>query len=228
MSDYTILRAADAPDYTGGGPEPVPRLRPPDRAPAGRLNIRDIAPGDLSRPAGADPAGGHSHKHHRGALPADRGRAQDQGRDDVVTLGPRDAVLIQRRTSKRAARNVGDEEGRARHGVDTRSRTRWPSPTCTRGSGQGRKISLVAQGTNRVGAMRPAASCFRGRTSGRLLLERLVAEGVRYGRDFALVRINVPLGSAEAVSTVLSGLPARRQRGRPLGGRRAARAAAGD
>jgi hypothetical protein len=32
---------------------------------------------------------------------------------------------------------------------------------------------------------------------GRLLLERLVAEGVRYGRDFALVRIVVPLGSAD-------------------------------
>jgi hypothetical protein len=32
---------------------------------------------------------------------------------------------------------------------------------------------------------------------GRLLLGRLVAEGVRYGRDFALVRIVVPLGMAE-------------------------------
>jgi hypothetical protein len=32
---------------------------------------------------------------------------------------------------------------------------------------------------------------------GRLLLGRLVAEGVRYGRDFALVRISVPLGTAE-------------------------------
>jgi Diguanylate cyclase, GGDEF domain len=32
---------------------------------------------------------------------------------------------------------------------------------------------------------------------GRLLLDRLVAEGVRYGRDFALVRICAPLGSVE-------------------------------
>jgi hypothetical protein len=39
---------------------------------------------------------------------------------------------------------------------------------------------------------------------GRLLLERLVAEGVRYGRDFALVRISVPLGSAETLAPVLS------------------------
>jgi hypothetical protein len=35
---------------------------------------------------------------------------------------------------------------------------------------------------------------------GRLLLDRLVAEGVRYGRDFALVRICVPLGTAEELA----------------------------
>jgi hypothetical protein len=35
---------------------------------------------------------------------------------------------------------------------------------------------------------------------GRLLLDRLVAEGVRYGRDFALVRIAVPLGTAEELA----------------------------
>jgi hypothetical protein len=35
---------------------------------------------------------------------------------------------------------------------------------------------------------------------GRLLLDRLVAEGVRYGRDFALVRIAVPLGSVDELA----------------------------
>jgi hypothetical protein len=39
---------------------------------------------------------------------------------------------------------------------------------------------------------------------GRLLLDRLIAEGVRYGRDFALVRISVPMGSAEAVAPRLA------------------------
>ena len=39
---------------------------------------------------------------------------------------------------------------------------------------------------------------------GRLLLDRLVAEGVRYGRDFALVRIAVPLGTAESVAPQLA------------------------
>ncbi len=38
---------------------------------------------------------------------------------------------------------------------------------------------------------------------GRLLLDRLVAEGVRYGRDFALVRIVVPLGTAEGLAPLL-------------------------
>jgi hypothetical protein len=41
---------------------------------------------------------------------------------------------------------------------------------------------------------------------GRLLLDRLVAEGVRYGRDFALVRIIVPLGTAEGVAPILDGI----------------------
>ena len=35
---------------------------------------------------------------------------------------------------------------------------------------------------------------------GRLLLEQLVAEGVRYGRDFSLVRITVPLGTVEKLA----------------------------
>jgi len=39
---------------------------------------------------------------------------------------------------------------------------------------------------------------------GRLLLDRLVAEGVRYGRDFALVRISVPLGSADELAPPLA------------------------
>jgi hypothetical protein len=39
---------------------------------------------------------------------------------------------------------------------------------------------------------------------GRLLLDRLIAEGVRYGRDFALVRISVPMGAADAVAPLLA------------------------
>jgi hypothetical protein len=39
---------------------------------------------------------------------------------------------------------------------------------------------------------------------GRLLLDRLVAEGVRYGRDFALVRIMAPMGSVETLAPKLA------------------------
>ena len=39
---------------------------------------------------------------------------------------------------------------------------------------------------------------------GRLLLDRLVAEGVRYGRDFALLRIVVPVGTAEGIAPLLA------------------------
>ena len=39
---------------------------------------------------------------------------------------------------------------------------------------------------------------------GRLLLDRLVAEGVRYGRDFALVRITVPLGTVDGLAPQLA------------------------
>jgi hypothetical protein len=40
---------------------------------------------------------------------------------------------------------------------------------------------------------------------GRLLLDRLIAEGVRYGRDFALVRISVPLGMLDELAPLFSG-----------------------
>ena len=39
---------------------------------------------------------------------------------------------------------------------------------------------------------------------GRLLLDRLVAEGVRYGRDFAVVRIVAPMGTVEELAPQLA------------------------
>jgi hypothetical protein len=40
---------------------------------------------------------------------------------------------------------------------------------------------------------------------GRLMLERLVAEGVRYGRDFGLVRIALPMGTADDFAAQFDG-----------------------
>ena len=39
---------------------------------------------------------------------------------------------------------------------------------------------------------------------GRLLLDRLVAEGVRYGRDFSVVRVLAPLGTVEELAPRLA------------------------
>jgi Diguanylate cyclase, GGDEF domain len=41
---------------------------------------------------------------------------------------------------------------------------------------------------------------------GRLLLDRLVAEGVRYGRDFAVVRVLAPLGTLDELAPQLAGV----------------------
>jgi hypothetical protein len=43
-----------------------------------------------------------------------------------------------------------------------------------------------------------------GREIGRFLLDRLVAEGVRYGHDFSIVRIAVPDGAPEPVARQLA------------------------
>ena len=40
---------------------------------------------------------------------------------------------------------------------------------------------------------------------GRLMLDRLIAEGVRYGRDFAMVRISVPMGAIDELAPLFSG-----------------------
>lgn len=39
---------------------------------------------------------------------------------------------------------------------------------------------------------------------GRLLLSRLVAEGMRYGRDFAIVRVELPDGATDPVARQLA------------------------
>jgi cobalamin biosynthesis protein CbiG len=55
-----------------------------------------------------------------------------------------------------------------------------------------------------VGIVQSRRFVLPGPDVGRLLLDRLVAEGVRYGRDFALVRIIAPLGSVEEVAPRLA------------------------
>ena len=64
----------------------------------------------------------------------------------------------------------------------------------------------IAPVASHVVSGRAAAFVLPGPDVGRLLLDRLVAEGVRYGRDFALVRIVVPLGTAEGIAPLLDAI----------------------
>jgi hypothetical protein len=50
----------------------------------------------------------------------------------------------------------------------------------------------------------PSHAEIPGQEAGRWLLDRLIAEGVRYGHDFAIVRIVVPGGATEPVARQLA------------------------
>ena len=63
MSDYTILRADEAPDFTGGKvPSPFLGYGRPLGSEQLALNVRVLAPGATHVPPGGDPSGGHHHK----------------------------------------------------------------------------------------------------------------------------------------------------------------------
>ncbi len=52
----------------------------------------------------------------------------------------------------------------------------------------------------------PAPFVLPGPDVGRLLLDRLVAEGVRYGRDFAIVRVTAPAAAVTDLAPRLAGV----------------------
>ena len=81
MSDYTIMRAGDAPDYTGGKvPSPFLGYARPMGAEQIAFNVRVIAPGALARPAGVRSRGRAQPQHDRGDLLRHRRRARGQAR----------------------------------------------------------------------------------------------------------------------------------------------------
>ena len=109
MSDYQIMRASDAPDYTGGGPSPFLGYGRPMGAEQIALNVRVLAPGACHVPPGEDPAWGHSHNTIEEIYFVIDGEIKVKVAEDVFTLGPRDAVLIGRGTP-RAVRNDSGAE----------------------------------------------------------------------------------------------------------------------
>ena len=104
MSDYTLLRAADAPDFTGDAPGACYGYARTLGSQQLGVNVRVLEPGMAHVPPGEDPTAGHSHRTIEELYFCLEGEITVKLGDDVLTLGPRDAVLIPPETP-RAVRN---------------------------------------------------------------------------------------------------------------------------
>ena len=109
MSDYTVLRAADAPDYTGEHPGAFLGYARPMASEQLAVNVRVLEPGMTHVPPGGDPTRGHSHRTIEEIYFVLDGELTIKLGDDVLKLGPRDAVLIPAGTP-RSTRNDSDSE----------------------------------------------------------------------------------------------------------------------
>jgi mannose-6-phosphate isomerase-like protein (cupin superfamily) len=103
------MRAADAPDYTGEAPGAfLGYARPMGSAQLG-LNVRVLAPHTEHKPPGGPAGFGHSHRTIEEVYFVLEGEVAVKLGDEVLTLGPRDALLIPPDTP-RAVRNDSDAE----------------------------------------------------------------------------------------------------------------------
>jgi uncharacterized cupin superfamily protein len=109
MSDYTIMRAADAPDFTGDAPGAFLGYGRPMGAQQIAFNVRVLAPHTVNVPPGEDPSRGHSHRTIEEIYFVLEGEVRIKLGDAVETLGPRDAVLVPPGTP-RQFRNDGDAD----------------------------------------------------------------------------------------------------------------------
>jgi uncharacterized cupin superfamily protein len=109
VSDYTIVRAAEAPDFTGDAPGAFLGYSRPLGTEQLAFNVRVLAPRTAHVPPGEDPAWGHSHLSIEEIYFVLEGEIAIKLGDDVATLGARDAVRIAAETP-RAVRNDSDQE----------------------------------------------------------------------------------------------------------------------
>lgn len=110
MSDYTILRAADAPDFSGDdSPGAFIGYAGPMNAQQLAVNLRILEPGQAHVPPGVDPATGHSHIGIEEIYLVLDGQVSFKLDDEVHVLRARDAVRIAPEV-RRAARNDGDAD----------------------------------------------------------------------------------------------------------------------
>jgi mannose-6-phosphate isomerase-like protein (cupin superfamily) len=107
MNQYTVLRAADAPDFTGDAPGAFLGYGRPMGTGQIAFNMRVLEPGQPHIPPGGDPSWGHSHKTIEEIYLVLEGEITMKVGDEVLTLGPRDAILMAPATP-RATRNEGD------------------------------------------------------------------------------------------------------------------------
>ena len=109
MSHYTIVRRAEAPDFTGDAPGAFLGYSRALGLEQVAFNVRVLEPGMAHVPPGRDPSWGHSHRTQEEVYFVVYGEVTLKLDDDIHTLGPLDAVRIPPDTV-RAARNDSDRE----------------------------------------------------------------------------------------------------------------------
>jgi quercetin dioxygenase-like cupin family protein len=109
MSDYTIIRRAEAPDFTGDAPGAFLGYTRALGLEQVAFNVRVLEPGMAHVPPGSDEDWGHSHRTQEEVYFVVYGELTVKLDDDVHTLGPLDAVRIAPETV-RAVRNDGGDE----------------------------------------------------------------------------------------------------------------------
>jgi uncharacterized cupin superfamily protein len=104
VSDYTVVRAAEVPDYTGGAAGAFFGYGRSLGAEQLAMNIRVLPPHSAHVPPGGDPTRGHSHRTIEEIYLVLAGEVTVKLGDDVIALGPRDAVRIPPATPRGARR----------------------------------------------------------------------------------------------------------------------------
>jgi mannose-6-phosphate isomerase-like protein (cupin superfamily) len=106
---YTVMRAAEAPDYTGEAPGAFLGYARPMGSTQLGVNVRVLAPHTEHKPPGSPDGFGHSHRTIEELYFVLEGELAVKLGEEVLTLGPRDAVLLPPETP-RSVRNDSDAE----------------------------------------------------------------------------------------------------------------------
>lgn len=107
MSDYAVLKAADAPDYVEGEPDHKFIGYGALGSDQVSLNVIELEPGASHRAPGMGGDIGHSHEDIDEVYVVLAGEVTVKADDDEVVLGPLDAIRFAPEV-KRATRNSGD------------------------------------------------------------------------------------------------------------------------